>query len=286
MAVHDRSYRSYPGPWTPRWQRLLVIPRYAFRELAASRLLLLALLASYVYPAIGSVLIYLRHNSEALAILGIDPKQLLAIGPGFFGPMLQAQCMCAFLLILAVGPSIMGSDLRNNALCLYLSRPIRRWEYVVGKFSVLAVVGSVVTWVPLLTLVIFQASLDGKPWLDEYGFLGPALFVGSFSWVVFMSVLAMTITAAVRFKPFARALMVGAIIALGMLGSMINGLLNVTWGTLLNPGGLFGVLWRHLLDRPEPSDLSPVLAWIAVGLMTLALLALLRLKLRAYEVVR
>lgn len=286
MAVHDRGYRPYTGPRTGRWRRLLVVPRHAFRDVLRSRLLLIGLLLSFVYPVAGSVIIYLRHNATAMAILGIDPKELLPIGPGFFMPMLQTQCVIAFFLVLAVGPPLISADLRNNALCLYLARPIRRWEYALGKFSVPFAIGSLVTWIPLLALYGFQAGLEGRPWLAENGFLGPAMLAACLAWVVFISLYALAISAAVRFKPFARGVMVGLFIALGLFGDTINQMLNVRWGTLIDPGGLFGTLWRVLMRRSGEAALSPTLAWLALALMALALALLLRRKLKAYEVVR
>ena len=39
MAVFKKTYRPYEGALTPRWRRLLVIPRYAFEDLHRSRFL-------------------------------------------------------------------------------------------------------------------------------------------------------------------------------------------------------------------------------------------------------
>ena len=286
MAVHDRGYRPYTGARTGRWQRLLVVPRYAVRDLVRSRMLLVGVLLSFVYPFVASIIIYLRHNASPLEAIGIDPKVMISIGPGFFMPMLQTQCVIAFFLVLAVGPQLVSADLRNNALCLYLARPIRRWEYVAGKLSVLFALASLVTWVPLVALYAFQASLEGGPWLSENAYLGPAMLVACVAWIVFLGFYTLTISAAVRFKPFARAMMVGIIIALGLFGSTVNQMLDVRWGTLLDPGGLFGALWRSLMGRSNEQDLSQPVIWIALAAITLLLALLLRRKLRAYEVVR
>ena len=32
MAVYERKYRGYAGSLTPQFERFLVIPRYAFRD--------------------------------------------------------------------------------------------------------------------------------------------------------------------------------------------------------------------------------------------------------------
>ena len=39
MAVYKKTYRPYEGALTPRWSRLLVIPRYAFEDLHRRRFL-------------------------------------------------------------------------------------------------------------------------------------------------------------------------------------------------------------------------------------------------------
>src|SRR5262249_33618325 len=53
----------------------------------------------------------------------------------FFG----IETFCAMLLVLAVGPDLVSQDLRFNAIPLYLSRPLRRTDYFLGKLGVIAV---------------------------------------------------------------------------------------------------------------------------------------------------
>ena len=54
------------------------------------------------------------------------------------------------ILVLLVGPDLISQDLRFNAIPLYLSRPLRRFEYFLGKLGVIAVFLSAVTIVPAL----------------------------------------------------------------------------------------------------------------------------------------
>src|SRR5262249_2935161 len=44
----------------------------------------------------------------------------------------------AMILVLLVGPNLISRDLRFNAIPLYLSRPLRRIDYFVGKLGVIA----------------------------------------------------------------------------------------------------------------------------------------------------
>jgi ABC-2 type transport system permease protein len=66
------------------------------------------------------------------------------------------------ILVLLVGPDLISQDLRFNAIPLYLSRPVRRFEYFLGKLGVIAVYLSVVTMLPAVLAIVlgFGFSLD------------------------------------------------------------------------------------------------------------------------------
>ena len=66
MAVYKKTYRPYEGALTLAWSRLLVIPRYAFEDLHRSRFLTVFFIASFIYPLICALIIYVQHNASAL----------------------------------------------------------------------------------------------------------------------------------------------------------------------------------------------------------------------------
>src|SRR5205085_5106386 len=105
---------------------------------------------------------------------------LVPIDPRFFFWILTVQCYFAFLVTAATGARVLVNDLRDNALPLYLSRPLTRVEYALGKATALATLSSLVTWVPLLLLVGLQASLS-RGWLGANWWLVPAVFVAAWS---------------------------------------------------------------------------------------------------------
>ena len=69
MAVYEHSYKPYAGALTPHWARFLVLPRYAYESVFKSKFAVAFLALSYVCPLIYTILIYLHHNVNALAIL-------------------------------------------------------------------------------------------------------------------------------------------------------------------------------------------------------------------------
>ena len=66
MAVYEQTYKRYVGPLTPDWSRFLIIPRHAFRNVFKSKIFTGLFALSFAPPLAFAVLIYLRHNAEAL----------------------------------------------------------------------------------------------------------------------------------------------------------------------------------------------------------------------------
>ena len=138
MAVYKKVYRPYEGELTASLSRFLVIPRYAFEEMRKSRFLTIFFLASFIYPLICALIIYVQHNVSALNLLGLqNANRLISINVTFFMSLLGWQSMMALFLAAFTGPGQVSPDLANNALSLYLARPFSRVEYVLGKMSIL-----------------------------------------------------------------------------------------------------------------------------------------------------
>src|SRR5690242_17884420 len=166
MAVYKKTYRPYDGELTSSWKRLMVIPRYAFEDLNRSRFLTIFFLASFIYPLIAMLLIYVRHNASALSVLGVQGgERFISINVIFFMSLLGWQSMLALFLASFIGPGQVSPDLANNALSLYLARPFSRTEYVIGKMAVLLILMSLMTWVPGLLCFVLQAYLEGGTWM-------------------------------------------------------------------------------------------------------------------------
>ena len=142
MAVRDRSYQPYKGVLTADRWRFLVIPRYAYEEVFKSRRFLTLLVAAFVWPAVCVILIYLHHNLEALDIMDLRARDLMAIDGEFFRRFYLVQGSFLFAVAFLVGPVLVSADLSHNALPMYLARPLSRAEYLGDKLSVLAIVMS------------------------------------------------------------------------------------------------------------------------------------------------
>jgi ABC-2 type transport system permease protein len=301
MAVYKKTYRPYDGRMTGGFARFLVIPRYAYEDMRKSRFLTIFFLASFIYPLIAALLIYVQHNVSALGLLGVQgANRLITINATFFLNFLGWQSMLALFLASFVGPGQVSPDLANNALSLYLARPFSRAEYVIGKMTVLLTLMSLMTWVPGLFLFWLQAYLeDGWKWMhDNFGF-AIGMFFGSWVWLIILALLALALSAWVKWRPAAGALMFGVFFVAAGFGVALNGVQRTRWGHLLNISALIGSVWVQLFgadpavnhggvffSMPEGQELPLWCCWTSLIVLCLACLYMLTRKIRGAEVVR
>ncbi|MGA2134726.1 MAG: hypothetical protein ABSH50_20770 [Bryobacteraceae bacterium] len=297
MAVFKHAYKGYAGPLTPTWSRFLIIPRYAFEELRRSRFYTLFFLATMMAPLIFALIIYIQHNLGVIKMLQV--RDLITIDARFFMNLLGWQSMMSFFLAAFVGPGQVSPDLANNALPLYLARPFSRAEYVLGKMSVLLILMSIMTWIPGLLLFILQASLEGNGWFGQNLRIAGAIFLGAWIWILLLSLLALALSAWVKWKPMAGGLLFGVFFVAGGFAGAINAIMRTRWGNLINISHLMGAVWTSLFERPmhrgsgafffrvsRAEEIPIWCCWLALLAICGFCLYLLSRKIRGAEVVR
>lgn len=298
MAVYKRHYKAYGGAITPLNSRFLVITRYSLENLLKSRLLIGLLVACFLFPLFGLGAIYLRHNLATLTLLGISPDQLMAIDNTFFSAFLAVQGWFAFLVTAYAGPGLISPDLTNNALPLYLSRPVQKTGYVLGKMAVLFVPLSAITWIPGLLLFFIQAGLEGGGWGWNNAYIAWGVFAGSWIWIGLLSLFAMALSAWVRWKLAASGLLFGIFFVSAAFSEIVNEILRTKTGYLLNLGHLVGTIWARLLhisprrtllgemfNIRSVNDVPLWAACLVLAAVSVACVFMLNKKLRGREVV-
>src|SRR5262245_8395903 len=305
MAVLERSYKQYEGPLSPEWSRFLIIPRHALRNVFRSKLFTGLYVVSFVAPLVFAIIIYLRHNAEALAIMNLNVVNVLPIDASFFQVFVMVQGWVGFILAILIGPPQVSRDLTNNALPLYLCRPFSRPEYVVGKMSIVILLLSTITWVPGLILFLLQSYLEGWSWFSANIPIASAIFLGSLLWILLLALLTQTISAWVKWRLAASAGLVGLFFIPSVFAAILNELLETHWGNLISPAaliqnvwaGLFGTFVRQVTTvqamragrviRSALMTEPPLWAsWLMLFLICAVCLLLLSRKVKAYEVVK
>jgi len=285
MAVYRRSYKPYSGTLTAEWSRFLVLFRYSRRNLFHSKFLTVFYVLCFFWPIACLAWIYVAHSASFLAKLGLR-AEFVAIDNKFFLLFMSVQGVLAFLLTAFAGPSLISPDLANGAMPLYFCRPFTRAEYVLGKSSVLGILLSEITWIPGVILFLIQASFAGASWTWDNFWIAGSLILSSLILIAVLSLLAMALSAWVKWRIVAGALLL-AVMSFGAgFAQAINTVLRIEGGHFFDLVYLMATIWTNLFLVDNDRGISAGQAWVAILVYCSVCLGLLLRKVRAYEVVR
>lgn len=286
MAVYKRSYTTYSGPLTAPRGRFLVLPRYSYERLFTSRFLTGFLVACFFFPLGCAGYIYLVNNLSVFTSMGLPAPSFLKIDATFFRVFMNFQAGLAYILTALIGPTLIAPDLANNALPTYFARPFSRTEYVVGKVSVLFILLSVITWVPGLLLFFLQVSQAGGEWLGANWFILRAILLGFWAWILLLSLLSVALSAWVKWKVVAGALILGVFGIGAGLAQVINTILRTDYGSLVDISRIMYTIWSDQLNIDAATGIEPFEAWLGFFAVCVACLVMLERKIRPREIVR
>ncbi len=184
MPIFDQGYQHWHGTLEGQAWRWLPITLQGARAQLKNRWVrfgVLAALAPALLLAVFLVVWSLFEKNSSLLTPFLFffqnlPDELKAGPKGYrtafwtlaFRQFFGIQLFFSMILVLLIGPDLISQDLRFNAIPLYLSRPVRRFEYFLGKLGVIAVYLSIVTIVPVLVAFVlgFGFGLDASVFRD------------------------------------------------------------------------------------------------------------------------
>lgn len=178
MPIFDQGYQHWTGSLSGHPWRWLAITRHGVRVALTNRWLRIALIVSWL-PALALATMLclwglLERQSELIVslrpLLGfLDPAMLvdprahrMEVWTLSYTYFMLTELRLSMLLILIVGPNLISQDLRYNALPLYFSRPLRRFDYFLGKWGVVVAFLGAVTIAPAIVAYVLGLlfSLD------------------------------------------------------------------------------------------------------------------------------
>ena len=286
MAVYKRTYAPYEGPRTPTWSRFLILPRVSYGRLWQSRFLVMFYMGCFFYPLGLAAYIYIANNLSILENFQQAAARFITVDASVFLYYCAFQGGAAYLLTAFVGPNLVSPDIVNGALPLYLGRPFSRIEYLLGKLSVLLILLSTITWIPGLILFGIQGSLAGWGWMRDNAWIAGALVAGSLLWIVVLSLIALAVSAWVKWKVAAGAVLMGVFFAGAGFGGAVNEVMRTQSGYLLNIREVIYTVWAGLFDLDPDNGMSLQSAWIALGVVVAACIWLLLKRVRPFEVIK
>jgi ABC-type transport system involved in multi-copper enzyme maturation permease subunit len=103
---------------------------------------------------------------------------------GTYGTFFNYQGWIVMIVLALAGAVLVGNDIRFGSLPFYLSKPLSRWHYLLGKGLAVAVFINLMTTLPALVLYVQYGLLDS--W--DYFLDNASLFVGILAYGLVLTV--------------------------------------------------------------------------------------------------
>lgn len=279
MPIYEQSYRRYQARAPLKDIRFWPIARESLRHVLAKRAFLGLLALAWLPFVVRLVQVFVvTRFPEAGRLLPVDGR--------LFGELLNQQVGFALLLSAFGGAGLIANDLRTGAILVYLSRPLTRRDYVLGKLTVLLALNLAVTLAP--GLLLYGAALALAPGqFAAWGlaWIAPAVVAQSLLISLGAGLLALAVSSVSRSARVAGLGFVLLWVGLEVVGNVLRemlsaplaGLVSLQGDMRLVGGALFGV---------SAGD-APHWSWALLVLLALAAacLLVLRARVRAVEVV-
>jgi ABC-2 type transport system permease protein len=280
MPIYDQGYRRYEARGALRQVRFWPITREALRLILTKRAFLGLLAISFLPFVVRVIQVYIvTRFPEAGRVLPVDGR--------LFGQFLSTQIGFTILLSIFGASGLVANDLRTGAILVYLSRPLTRRDYVLGKLGVPLALNLAVTLVAGLGLYAVSLSLAPDQFFQwKLAWIGPAIVVYSLAISLFVSLLSLAISALSRSARVAGLAFFGLIFGLEMVRLILQQGFGRSEAVLLSFQADLQSLGASLFGMDDPQLAVHWAGPVAVlVLVALGCLAVLRARVRAVEIV-
>jgi ABC-2 type transport system permease protein len=277
VPIHDQGYRRYQGHRTPPGQAWWTIARMHLVSAVKRRWFLVMLLAGWIQ--------FVFRAGVIIVSATIAPIPGLATTPQTFRDFLVGQSFFVFILAIAMS-GLIADDRRANALQLYLSKPLTRVEYVIGKAVPLLVLTLGVTLVPAFLLLILQITFAGSTsFLTQNLFLLPAITLASLVRSLVASFVILALSSLSKSRRFVAVMYAGLLFFTASMSQVLRGITGSRAWAAISPGSMLDV-FTDAVFRMRAQPPVPVYAavLVIVGLLALCVWILER-RVRPVEIV-
>jgi ABC-2 type transport system permease protein len=280
MPIYDQGYRRYVARSPLSRLRFWPITREALSLLLAKRLFVLLLFASLV-PAIAfSLGIYMSARLP-------EGRQLLPADGQLFGHALKWQMLFGVLLSLFGASGAIAHDLRSGAMLVYLSRPLTKRDYVLGKIGVPFSLNLAAILVPGLLLYGVAIGLAPEHYLVlKLWWVAPAIVVYSVAAGLAISLVTLALSSLTKSARVAGISFAAVFVGLEMVRLVLQFGFNHKEAVVLSVWADLKALGVALFAVQDP-QLEIGWVWPVAVLVALSLgcLAVIRSRVRAVEIV-
>jgi ABC-2 type transport system permease protein len=280
MPIYEQTYRKYEARASLRRVRFWPITREALRLVLAKRAFLLLLIVAWAPVLFWVIRIYIVTQFPEIG-------RALPADARLFGQFLGMQTLFTLFLSIFGGAGLIANDLRTGAILVYLSRPLTRRDYVLGKLGVLLALNASVTLVPGGLLYLVALALAPAQFLKwDLAWIGPAVVLYSLVICLATSLVALAVSSLSKSARVAGLGFFGLIIGLDLVRGILRSIYHRPETALVSFQGNLQALGNALFGLKERAFTLP---WpypaVVLLLACLACLLILRSRVRAVEIV-
>jgi ABC-2 type transport system permease protein len=279
VPIHDQGYRRYGGRREAHGRTWWVITRAGIIERLRERKFLGLLLVAWLPFLVRTVQLYIAANYQQTA-------QFLGPTPGLFREFLQQQGIFVFFITMYVGAGLIANDRRANALQIYLSKPLTRVDYVVGKLATLLIFLIAVTWVPGILLLLMQMMFAGNlTFLKANLFLFPAITAYAAVAVTMAAFSMLALSSLSKSRRFVAVMYAGLIFFTAAMYQALRGITSSRAWAVISPGDVLNVLADVIFRNQNTPPIPFPVALLVVALLLGGSVLVLERRVRGVEVV-
>ncbi len=176
MAIRERGYHNWEGELSPPPLKWLPMFRNGIRMVYKKRFAKMFFFCCLSMFFIFLMAVYLATRPELKAMTNL--VRLIPSTATLFKTYYSNGTMVFFMIIMCVfaGAEQISHDIKFKSFTLYLSRPLSRFDYVAGKYSIVLFYLLALSLVPGLLLQIFRVIFSGKFDIPPQVFLAGIVF--------------------------------------------------------------------------------------------------------------
>lgn len=278
MPIHDQGYRRYGGDKAPLGRAWAVIAAAGIRTMFRKRAFIALLLLAWAPFFVRAVQIYASANLPQAAFLAPTRET--------FRDFLNQQTIFVFFITVYVGSGLIANDRRANALQIYLSKPLSRVEYVMGKLAILGGFLLLVTWVPAIVLLIVQVLFAGNfAFLTENLYLFPAITLAAFIQAVVVSMTMVALSSLSKSARYVGFLFAGVLFFSQAMYGVLYGVTRDSRWAWVSVGANFQQLMAVIFRMRPSYDLPWGVSLLVIALLVAASALVLERRVRGVEIV-
>jgi ABC-2 type transport system permease protein len=203
-----------------------------------------------------------------------------------FREFLDQQSVFVFFITIYVGAGLIANDKRANALQIYLSKPLTRVEYIVGKLVTLLIFLVAVTWVPAILLLVLQMLFAGNfTFIRANLFLVPAITLFSAILVMVSSCAMLALSSLSKSRRFVAMMYAGLIFFTAAMYQALRGITASRSWAVISPEDVLDVVGEVIFRSPGTPAVPMWVAILDIALIVGVSLWILERRVRGVEVI-